>query len=183
MDISFDKYLSENEENKKFDVVYYLFPERWKKVSIDDSILREENWSEEIKFLDKLDSGISDEIKSISNKVGGIYYFFIKGVVLPSFEKYPAYIGRAKYTDSQNLRKRCMEYYTEYFKKDTRVKISKMIKKWGSYLYLRYLPLEDNELIVNTEASLINGILPPFNDRIPIIKFEVRKPAFEVNKN
>lgn len=114
----------------------------------------------------------------ITNRSGGLYIFYIKGTVLPFFENYPAYIGRAKNTANQNLRKRCKEYYSEFYKKNTRLKIHRMIDKWGKYLHLRYIQLDNNKLIESLEAELINGILPPFNDRVPIIEFSEPKPAF-----
>jgi len=178
MDIRFDKYLAENEDNELFKVIYYLYPERWKNIKVNNHFKDINNWSTDIKYLNDNGIDVSDEIKELPNNVGGIYFFFIKGETLPFLENYPAYIGRAKITDNQNIKKRCLEYYYEFFKNDRRVKIAKMISKWGNYLYLKYIALTDNELISKSEAILINGILPPFNDKIPIITFEESVDAF-----
>ena len=72
------------------------------------------------------------------------------------------YIGRAKKTEKQNLRKRCKEYYSE-----ERPKIGRLLRSCWKYIYIKYLPLEDNVLIDRVEAELINTILPPCNDKIP----------------
>lgn len=38
---------------------------------------------------------------------------------------------------------------------------------WSPHLYVRYLPLEDNDTIDEIEEELIKAILPPYNDRYP----------------
>lgn len=173
-----DAFITTFEDNKLFDVVYYHTPERWKAVSLDGIDFVNDNWSHEIKFLSENGVDISQDIKNIPTNQGGIYFFFIKGILIPNFETYLAYIGRAQYTENQNLRKRCCSYYYEYFKLNSRPKISRMIEKWGKHLYLRYYPSVDNEFIRKVEAKLINGILPPFNDEIPEMKVNKPEPAF-----
>lgn len=178
MDISFEKYIIDNEENLKFKVDYYHYPDRWQCIEIHDTIKSKDKWSVEMKYLSQNGTEPSSEVKNIPDNLGGIYVFFIKGIILPFIESYPVYIGRAKNTPSQNLRKRCLDYYYEYFKKDSRMKIERMIRKWGNYLYIKYIELTDNDLIIETEAKLINCILPPFNDRIPKISFQEPTEAF-----
>ena len=53
----------------------------------------------------------SSEIININNKTGGIYVFYISPEVIPQNHRIVMYIGRARYTDNQNLRKRITEYY------------------------------------------------------------------------
>jgi len=119
-------------------------------------------WAE-IKFLDK-NGNYNPELDTIPNDKGGIYIFIAKTGILPAdTHLYLMYIGRAFCTETENLRKRCKKYSA----KQDRPKISRMIQQWGKYLYIRYLPLDDNRMIDNIESELINKIIPPCNDKIP----------------
>lgn len=80
---------------------------------------------------------------------------------------FPAYIGRAKLTDAQNIRKRCREYFTKWYRNDERPKITRMIKYWGSDLYLSFIEISENDIIDDYESKLINSLLLPFNTKIP----------------
>ena len=106
---------------------------------------------------------------------GGLYFFFIKPPILFGKIQYLVYIGRARGTDSQNLKKRCREYFYDFRnvnKDDSRTrKIRRMIKRWGKYLYLQYIEISDNNLIDSLESLLINNIRPPFNSSIPEKKY------------
>ena len=157
-------------DDSNYRVSYYLTPKRWNDNLIDRSnpIVDENNWCEEIKYLDTDNQDISNEIKNIPNTTGGVYMFFIKGLNLPFIEKHIVYIGRCKYTETQNIRKRAIEYF-----KDTRPFIRFMFRKWKDYLYYRYYPDTDNDRIDRNEAMLIRAILPPFNETIPK-KIEIR---------
>ena len=55
-----------------------------------------------------------------------------------------------------------------------------MLKGWGEYLYIRYLPLTDDLELEKIEAELINKILPPFNDKIPDKKIRDAVKAFSM---
>ncbi|AFV03482.1 hypothetical protein UNSWDHB_322 [Dehalobacter sp. UNSWDHB] len=55
-----------------------------------------------------------------------------------------------------------------------------MIEGWGQYLYVRYLPLTDNDLIDSIESEIINKVLPPFNDMIPDKQIRTAVKAFSV---
>lgn len=61
---------------------------------------------------------------------------------------------------------------------EKRPKIKRMIDSWGPYLYIRYLPLDDNSIIEALEKELINKILPPFNDFIPDVDIRNAIKAF-----
>jgi hypothetical protein len=173
-----DAFITTNDVNKLYDVIYYHTPQRWDNIGTLDPKIEITDWSEEIKFLDSNELDISNEVKNLPQDSGGIYVFFIKGQIVPFFETYLAYIGRAQFTNSQNLKLRCSSYYYEFFKEKTRPKIHRLIDRWGKYLYIRYLPLKDNEQIKKLEINLINGILPPFNDEIPELKIKQPEPAF-----
>ena len=168
MEVLRDTFLSRHDENKKYDWVYYHYPQRWSDVKLGNNtaeFLKEDNWSGYIKYLDEGHS-ISQSVKNIPCDKGGIYVFFVQGTTIPFLERHIAYIGRAKMTDHQNLRKRVMEYLPESQKKNSRHKIYRLFKYWKDYLYIRYFPCTDNHIIDQLEKQLIHAIFPPFNDKI-----------------
>ena len=173
-----DAFITTFEENKLFDITFYHLPSRWSSIDTTGLPISESNWSKEIKFLDSNELDVSDDIKHLPENCGGIYIFFIKGIIIPCFETYLAYVGRAQYTAHQNLKKRCNSYYYEFFKEERRPKIVKMIEKWGKFLYLRYYPCANNAQIQDLEKKFIKGILPPFNDEIPEVNVKKPEPAF-----
>lgn len=123
-------------------------------------------WTD-IKFLNDQGTDVSDDVKALPSDKGGLYIFVIKCPILLSTSEYLAYIGRAQLTQSHSLKVRCRKYLYEYCGEDGRPKITTMIGLWGKYLHLRYAVIDENDDTVNIEASLINAILPPFNDEIP----------------
>jgi len=124
-------------------------------------IINSSQWHE-AKFIDEERGALHIDMSGVPNDVGGIYVFVLKPEIIPRAHVYIMYIGRAKHTTNQNLRKRCKEYFN-----DIRPKILMMREHWGKHLYIRYLPLDDNNIIDQMEKSLINAILPPCNDIIP----------------
>ena len=166
----------EEDEAALFEVNYYHKPQRWIENAMNaaNPMMDEQNWSQEIKYLNPLNDNISLEINNLPNNIGGVYMFFIKGVNLPFIENYILYIGRALSTDSQNIRKRAKEYFS-----DDRTMIKRMFKHWKNYLYYQYFPDTDNEAIKRNEVQLIRAILPPLNERIPDrIEIQATIPAF-----
>ena len=157
------------DDDTSFRIEYYHNPKRWVDNSTDTNnpIMMIENWSSEIKFMNQTYDDVSDEINSLPNDKGGIYLFYIKGICLPFIENYIVYIGRCKSTESQNIRKRAKEYYTNDYLKGKRQMIQKMFKHWKEYLYYRYYPDVDNDRIDINESFLIRAILPPYNEVIP----------------
>ena len=120
-----------------------------------------QSW-DEVKLLDP-EGKRNPQLSTIPNDKGGIYLIMAKSNILPESHLYLMYIGRARISTTQNLRKRCSQYPVE--KKRPRIK--RLIEQWGQYLYIRYLPLDDNNTIDFVERELINKIIPPFNDEIP----------------
>lgn len=135
----------------------------WSDFDRDLLNLHEQDWKE-VKFLNDTGEEMSPEMNDLPSDQGGIYFFYIKSNVIPG-NAYLVYIGRAFCTDSQNIKKRCRSYFQKYLKE--RPKIRRMIRTWGKHLHLKYICLNDNELIGKLEAELINTILPPLNDSIP----------------
>lgn len=121
-----------------------------------------------IKFFNADGSAINDDIQTIPNDKGGIYFFILKNDVLPDLSSHIMYIGRAHLSDGQNLRKRCREYFTKYYRNHIeRPHIYTMLNNWTQYLYLYFIELTDNTEIDLIEEKLINNIIPPFNHDIP----------------
>ena len=112
----------------------------------------------------------------MSQMIAEVYIFLIKPNVIADIHLYLAYIGRAKNTPYQNLRKRVREYASE----TERLKIVNMKRFWSPYLYVQYLPLpaESNDCIDELERELIKTVLPPFNDVYPEVYNRAMKAAF-----
>ncbi|WP_339295636.1 hypothetical protein MKY82_05150 [Paenibacillus sp. FSL W7-1279] len=141
-------------------VSFRLCPDLWHSEDFD--------WSQvvfhEKKFLNTDGSAMHDHMNELPITAGGIYFFYIRPGILPNTE-YLVYIGRAQFTNSQNLKKRCRSYFQKYPKE--RPKINTMIREWGPYLYIKYIEMTDNDTIMSLEKKLINALVPPFNDEIP----------------
>jgi len=126
-----------------------------------------------IKYLNDDGTELNSEIDNLPNDIGGIYLFLLKPEILPEVHRYIMYIGRAKKKNNYSLRKRCKDYL-----KDDRPRIAIMREVWGQELYLRYLPLEDDETIEKVERELLRVIIPPCNSQIPGYNEMPSKAAF-----
>lgn len=149
-----------NDSIRDSKIHFILDPLLWDCIDSDVKKIVKQKWTEIKYYTDKKVK--NDELSSIPNDTGGIYVFVAKPDIIPDAHIYLMYIGRAKYTSSQNLRKRCLEYCNP-----NRVKIKRMMEQWWKYIYIRYLPIEGNDIIDKVEAELINKILPPCNEKIP----------------
>ena len=146
----------------------------WESFNADfNGIVNSNEWKE-IKFLNDSTTEINDSISSVPNDKGGIYLFVLKPDIVPCVHKYILYVGRVQCTGAQNLRKRFREYVH-----DQRGPISLMRETWGKDLYIRYLPLTDNEMIKALEKELIRTIIPPCNSDYPGTLNKVMKTAFK----
>lgn len=150
-------------------IEYYHNPQRWidNMQDMSNPIMDVNNWSPELKYFKTDIDEVSDEISNLPNNTGGIYMFYIKGICLPFIENYILYIGRCKFTDGQNIRKRANEYFLNDYRKGKRIMIQRMLNHWKEYLYYRYYPDTDNNRIDTNESILIRSIFPPFNEVIP----------------
>lgn len=148
--------------------------EVWDTFDVKYKEITEQGDWHEVKFLNDDASALNDEVKKIPNNCGGIYIFILKGSIVPQSHLYILYIGRAQNTANQNLRKRIKCYIS-----DDRPKIVKMRETWGKYIYVKYLPLEDNSIINGLESELIRLIIPPCNDVYsPKVTHQAMKAAF-----
>lgn len=173
MDI--DAFLNKNDQTLVYQCIYYHDPNRWNEASTcTKDAINGLLWSDYIKYLGQ-DGKVSKELNNLPKDAGGLYLFFIQGSTLPSSEKYLAYIGRAYYTDKENIRKRVKRYLWESTSKHGRPKIIRLFHHWKDNLYIRFCSTTNNDLIKAGESTLINAILPPFNSDLPE-KIEFKEP-------
>lgn len=118
------------------------------------------------------------EVENVPNNSGGLYMFYVKCEIVSGITEYPLYVGRAQYTEHQNLRKRVKEYFQKYAKNNERPRITKMFKYWASELHLAYFPLDENDGINELEKQFINSLLLPMNTKIPDIEISQAINAF-----
>ena len=109
MDI--DAFVTSNDQTRVYECKYYHDPSLWKGASlVVKTAIQSLTWSNYIKYLDS-EGKLSKELDDLPNNSGGLYLFFIQGTTVPASEKYLAYIGRAKYTDTENIQKRVKGIY------------------------------------------------------------------------
>ena len=158
----------------EFKKTFCMHPGFWEDIDAEvaKAVSSPDDWSE-AKLLNRKGDKHS-QLRKIPNDMGGIYLLYVKPDIVPEVHRYLMYIGRAQKTAGQNLRKRCLEYPTE----TDRPKIVSLIEQWGQHICVRFLPLDDNNLIDKIEKELINIILPPCNDRIPDKKKQAAVKAF-----
>lgn len=165
------------EELKKKTLEFKLHQDLWNKYDFGVLDIEFSNWKT-IKYLNDDGSGFHDDIAELPNDKGGLYLFTIKCEVINGVTTYPVYVGRAQYTDNQNLRKRCREYFTKFKRDNERPRITKMFKYWSNELYLSFLELDDNVEIIDLEKKIINSLLLPFNTEIPDTEIREAVAAF-----
>jgi len=144
---------------------FNLSNELWQKWDINEFDLNFANW-QKIKYLNDLNDDLHNNINTIPNNKGGLYMFYLNCKTIMGITEMPLYIGRAQFTDNQNLRKRVKEYFQKFSRNNERPKITKMFKYWAEDLYLAYYILDENEDVINIEKKLINSLLLPMNDEV-----------------
>jgi len=105
-------------------------------------------------------------MSTIANNKGGIYFFYIRPGKISDDHQFLMYIGRARFTQHQSIKKRLRSYKNEIESID-RGKVHKLLKNWKDYVFIRYVELEDNDVIDSLEKNLIISLLPPCNSAIP----------------
>lgn len=145
-------------------VEYKLHRDLWNQFNFPGLDLSFQNWFK-IKYLNG--NALNVEIENIPNNSGGLYMFYVKCEIISGITEYPLYVGRAQYTEHQNLRKRVKEYFQKYAKNNERPRITKMFKYWANELHLAYFPLDENDGIHELEKQFINSLLLPLNTKIP----------------
>ena len=159
-------------------VEYKLHRDLWNKFNITSLDLKFENWTK-IKYLNTQADAFDANVEHIPNDKGGLYLFYVKCEIVSGITEFPLYIGRAQYTQSQNLKKRVKEYFQHFRKNNERPKITRMFKYWATELYLAYITLEENEDIKDLEKQMINSLLLPMNTEIPDKEIKQAITAFQ----
>lgn len=167
------------EDLMKKTVSYSLSRETWFKFDFPDLgvDISFSNW-ESIKYLNDAGDDLNENTNEIPNESGGLYLFYVNCEVLPIMTCFPFYIGRAKFTDSQNLRKRVRSYFQKYMSSQERPKITRMLNYWKEDLFVAYITINSNDHIDQLEKYLINSLVLPMNDEIPDIEVRQAKKAF-----
>lgn len=147
-------------------VKYFLHKPLWDRFNFPQLNLQFANW-QKIKYLNANADDFDAAINTVPSNSGGLYLFYVKCEIISGITEYPFYIGRAQFTDHQNLRKRVKEYFQHFSRNDERPKITRMFKYWAKDLHLAYFVLNNNADIVDLEKQLINFLLLPMNDEIP----------------
>lgn len=159
-------------------VEYKLHSDLWNKFNFPNLNLKFDNWTK-IKYLNANADALEPSVENIPDDKGGLYLFYVKCEVIPGITEYPLYIGRAQFTQNQNLKKRVKEYFQLFSKDNERPKITRMFKYWANDLYLAYTTLEENEEIKDLEKHLINSLLLPMNTEIPDVEVKQAIKAFQ----
>lgn len=161
---------------KKIDVIQDLQPMTW------PFCLSTELWEnyerrrseidlqklEKIKYFDG--EILSSEINNLPNDKGGVYIYIIDNSVLSCSGSYIMYVGRARKTDTENLRKRAKSHYSQYVRHEENERLEKLFDNWKKYIYLLYLPIDGNDEIDLAEDELILALTPPCNKDYPAPK-------------
>jgi excinuclease UvrABC nuclease subunit len=158
-------------------VEYILHKDLWSQFNFPDLDLSFGNWFK-LKYLNANADALDSQVENIPNNSGGLYLFYVKCEIISGITEYPLYIGRAQYTDHQNLRKRVKEYFQKYAKNNERPLITKMFNYWANELHLAYFLLDDNYGINELEKQFINSLLLPLNTQIPNTEISQAIKAF-----
>jgi len=169
--------LGENISNRV--IRYVLYKPLWDKFIYPELDLNFSNWTS-VKYLNDDATALNADVDLVPNDKGGLYLFYVKCSLIRGLTEYPLYIGRAQLTAGQNLRKRVKEYFQHYARDNERPKITKMIKYWGTELFVAFYPLEENDAIINVEKDIINSTVFEMNDRIPDIEISQAVKAFNL---
>jgi len=138
----------------------------WSKWDVQEFDLNFSKWTK-TKYLNDTNDNLNLGIDTIPDDKGGLYLFYLNCKTIIGITEMPLYVGRAQFTNHQNLRKRVKEYYQKFSKNNERPKITRMFKYWSEDLHLAYFILEENEDIKKIEKKIINSLLLPMNDEIP----------------
>lgn len=145
---------------------FVMVPSYWEDFEVSDLPVDISQW-ECIKMFDEHCADLNTQITNIPTQYGGIYVYVIRPPVIPSCGEYIMYVGKATKTPNENLRNRVRSYKVELGPKYKRDKIHRLFKKWGRYLYVRYLPISEcAATITELEDRLIAALTPPCNPQI-----------------
>lgn len=133
-----------------------------------------------IQYFDGGALKLSDNIKKIPNKTGGIYIYTLENPLVPGNGRYIMYVGRALYTKYENLRIRARSHFNQYKRGDENERLTRLYDDWANYVYLLYIPIDGgNDVIKHVEEELIVALTPPCNKDYPSVKIRKKLSAFQ----
>lgn len=133
-----------------------------------------------IPYFDENSESLSKEIKSIPNKMGGIYIYSLENPIAPDNGRHIMYVGRAFKTSNQSLRARARSHFYDYQRGDENERLTRLYDGWAKYVFFYYLPIDDsNDVISDIEEDLIVHLLPPCNKDYPSVPIRKKLSAFQ----
>jgi len=157
---------------------FCLSTELWKKYnehthSVDLHSLRK------IKYFGNDESELSEQVSGLPEDIGGIYLYVIENSVIPIAGSYIMYVGRARKTNSENLKKRAKSHFYQYRRHEENERLERVFDKWNQHLYFLYLPVNESDDIIDLiEDELILALTPPCNKDYPSPKIRRKLSAF-----
>lgn len=143
---------------------YIMAPELWGKFNLEGIENIDFTKWKSMKLMNEAGDAFSEQTNQIPAECGGIYVYTINSGIIPSCGSYIMYIGMASKTTSENLRYRVRSYHKELDGAFTRDRLHRLFLKWGKYVYVHYLPIDqDKNAIFELETRLIAAIIPPCN--------------------
>ena len=131
-------------------VVFFHSPQMWDECNLPVTL----EWTS-VKFgEDYRDSVPADKF--------GVYAFMLEpDFTGPPKSTYLLYIGKTK----RGFRERYGEYLSEEDDDFARSKIAWMFERWMGHISFYYAPIDERQLIAQTEDALIHACIPPCNTR------------------
>lgn len=103
--------------------------------------------------------------RSVPSNQRGVYAFMLEPVITgPPKSAYLLYIGKTQ--AKGGFRSRYGHYLSER-ERFVRPKIGWMLERWNGHIWFHYAPIDDVNLIKQTENSLLEACVPPFNSQYP----------------
>lgn len=132
---------------------FRLLPRLWDELSLEHSL----TW-----YRVKFDSNSVDDVP---DDLIGVYSFVIEPGVANHKLSYLVYIGMTK---NQNFRARYRQYLRHRDSPDTGwIHVKHMLRAWSDHLMFYYAPLDDPEVVEETEEMLLEKLLPPIPRAFP----------------
>ena len=174
------------QEIKKIDVVqnlhdmtwaFCLSTELWEKFK-DFPVTVCFDQMRKVKYFAGDNCSLSKEVDDLPEKQGGIYIYSIENNLLP-LGSYIMYVGRAEKTETHNLKVRAKSHYNNYRRHEENERLESVFDYWKPYVYISYLPIEENDVIDLVEQQLIMALTPPCNKAYPSPQVRRKLSAFQ----
>ena len=141
------------EEIKRHTLKFTLSPKFWDELSLAQTL----TWHR-VKFD-------STSVESVPDDSIGVYSFVIEPGVANHSHSYLLYIGM---TRRQNFRARYRQYLRHRDSQDTKlIHVKYMLREWSDQLVFYYAPLDDPQIVKETEDKLLEAFLPPIPRAFP----------------